>query len=104
MGQTQKKIGTKLKKKKKGPNSKKVVTKLKKTLRESQKAAMRVGWLSRCWGDKKKLWQLENSDCEEKKHKNSNCDKTQKLKLWQNSKTQNVTKLKNWNWDQTQKF
>ena len=25
----------------------------KKTLRESQKAALRVGWLSRCWGDKK---------------------------------------------------
>ena len=33
------------------------------------------------------------------KVKNSNCDKTQKLKLWQQSnwdKTQNVTKLKLW--------
>ena len=28
------------------------------------------------------------------KFKNSNCDKTQKLKLWLNSKTQTVTKLK----------
>ena len=31
------------------------------------------------------------------KFKNSNCDKTQKLKWWQNSKTQIVTKLKNSN-------
>ena len=30
---------------------------------------------------------------------NSNCDKTQKLKLWQNSKIQIVTKLKNSNYD-----
>ena len=33
------------------------------------------------------------------KLKNSNCDKTQKLKLWTNSKTQIVTKLKNQNCD-----
>ena len=33
---------------------------------------------------------------------NSNCDKTQKLKLWQNSKTQIVTKLKNSNCYKTQ--
>ena len=33
------------------------------------------------------------------KLKNSNCDKTQKLKLWQNSKTQIVTKLKKSNCD-----
>ena len=38
------------------------------------------------------------------KTKNSNYDKTQKLKLLQNSKTQLVTKLKNSNWDQTQKL
>ena len=45
------------------------------------------------------------------KLKNSNCDKTKKYKLWQNSKTQIVTilqktqivtKLKNSNYDQTQ--
>ena len=29
------------------------------------------------------------------KLKKSNCDKTQKIKLWQNSKNQIVTKLKN---------
>ena len=29
------------------------------------------------------------------KFKNSKLDKTQKLKIWPNSKTQNVTKLKN---------
>ena len=86
-----------IKKNKKNVTKKKIVTKLeKKTLQESQKAALRVGRLSRCWGDKK------------------NCDKTRKLKLcrkkpwklklWQNSRTQIVTKLKNWNWDQTQNF
>ena len=32
----------------------------------------------------------------------SNCTKNQKLKLWQNSSTQIVTKLKNSNVDQTQ--
>ena len=36
------------------------------------------------------------------KTKSSNCDKTQKLKLGQNSKTQIVTKLKNSNCDKTQ--
>ena len=36
----------------------------------------------------------------------SNCDKTQKLKLWggKNSKTQTVTKVKNSNFDKTQKL
>ena len=33
-----------------------------------------------------------------------NCDKTQKLKLWQNLKTQNVTKFKNSNCDKTREF
>ena len=32
------------------------------------------------------------------------CDKTQKLKMWQNSKTWNVTKLKNSKCDKTQKL
>ena len=36
------------------------------------------------------------------KLKNSNCDKTQKLKLWWNSKTKIVMKLKNSNCDETQ--
>ena len=35
------------------------------------------------------------------KTKKSKYDKTQKLKMWQNSKTQNVTKLKNLKCDQT---
>ena len=45
-----------------------------------------------------------------KKLENSNCDKTQtvtklkKLKFWQNSKPQIVTKLKNSNCDKTQKL
>ena len=30
-----------------------------------------------------------------KKHKNSKCDKTQQLKIWQNSKTQNKINIKN---------
>ena len=38
------------------------------------------------------------------KLKNSNCDKTQKLKLLSNSKTQIVRKLKNPNGDKTQKL
>ena len=33
-----------------------------------------------------------------KQKKNSNCDKTQKLELWQNSKTHIVTKLKTSNY------
>ena len=74
--QKKKKIGTKLKKTC-DQTQKKIVTKLKKTSRESQKAALRVGWLSRRCGDKKKIvTKLENSNCEEKKPKNSNCDKT----------------------------
>ena len=40
-----------------------------------------------------KLWQL----------KRLNCDKTWKLELWQNSKTQIVTKPKDSNCDKTQK-
>ena len=55
-----------------------------KTSQESRKAALRVGRLSRCWDDK------------------TNCDKTQKLKLWKkNLKTQIVTKLINSNCDKT---
>ena len=38
------------------------------------------------------------------KLKKSICDKTQILKLWQNSKSQIVTKLKNSNCDKTQKL
>jgi hypothetical protein len=38
------------------------------------------------------------------KLENSNYDKTKKLKMWQNSKTQNVTKLKNSNCDKTWKM
>ena len=37
------------------------------------------------------------------KPKNSNCCKTQKVKLWQNSKTQIVSKLKNYNCDRKRK-
>ena len=37
------------------------------------------------------------------KLQNSNCDKTQKLKLWPNSKNQILTKLKNSNCDRTKK-
>ena len=37
------------------------------------------------------------------KPKNSNCDKTQKLKLWQNSQNQIVTTLKNSNFDKKTK-
>ena len=36
------------------------------------------------------------------KLKNSNCDKTQKLKFWQSSKTETLTELKNSNCDKTQ--
>ena len=63
----------------------------------------------------------DNSDCSDSSDssnssENSNCDETQKLKLWQNSKTQTVTKcditqklqivtkLKNSNYDKTQKL
>ena len=35
---------------------------------------------------------------------NLNCDKTQKLKLWQNLKTQIPTKLKNSNWEKNPKL
>ena len=38
---------------------------------------------------------LKNSNGEKKKLKNSNCDETQKLKFWYNSKTLIVMKLKN---------
>ena len=64
--QTKKKSCDHIKKKKNDQTLKKIVTKLKKkTLRDLQKAALTVGRLSRCRGDKK------------------NCDKTRKLKLWQ---------------------
>ena len=39
-----------------------------------------------------------------KKQKKSNCNKTQKYRFSQNSKTQMVTKLKNSNCDKTQKL
>ena len=62
-----------------GQNSKKNCDKTKKkTSQKSRKAALRVGRLSRCRGDKKIVTKLKNSNCE-KKPKNSNCDKTQKL-------------------------
>ena len=38
------------------------------------------------------------------KFKNSKCDITQKLNMWQNSKTQNMTKLKKSKCDKTQKL
>ena len=44
----------------------------------------------------------KNSNCD--KTKKSNCDKTKKIKLWQNSKSQIVTKLKNSNYNKTQKL
>ena len=100
---------------------------LKKTLRESQKAALRVGRFSRCWGDKNKLWQNSKTQIVKKnlktqklwqnsktlivkKLKNSNRDKTQKLKVKPNTKILNVTKFKTSNWtkkencDKTQKL
>ena len=38
------------------------------------------------------------------KLKNSNCDKTKTFKLWQNYKTQIMTKLQNWTCDKTQNW
>ena len=61
---------------------------------ELQKSALRVGQLSMCWGEEKKLWQDSKTQIEKKKPKNSNCDKTQKILLRQNSKTLILTKLK----------
>ena len=67
----------------------------------------------------KKIKWLWNSNCDETqkiklwwnsktqivmKLQNSNCDETQKLKLWWNSKTQIVMKLKNSKCDKTQKL
>ena len=45
------------------------------------------------------MWQSSNCDKTQelnlwRNSKNQNCDKTQKNKLWQNSRTQIVTKLK----------
>ena len=98
-------------KKKMWPNSKKncdqTINKTKKTSRESRKAALRVGWLSRCWGDKTqklKLWKKNLKTETVTKLKNSNCDKTHKLKLWQNSKTETETKHKNFKCDKIQKL
>ena len=64
--------------------------------------------------DKKNLFVRKNSNCDKTQH--SNCDQTQiliiiffffykslKLKLWQNSKTQIVTKIKKSICDKTQK-
>ena len=48
---------------------------------------------------------LKNSNCDETQLKlwsNSNCNQTQKSKLWWHSKTQIVMKLKNSNCDETQ--
>ena len=54
---------------------KKVVTKLKnKTLQESRKAALRVGRLSSCWGDKRNS---DNSKTQIVRKK-----KTKKIKMW----------------------
>ena len=53
----------------------------------------------------KKTWfvmKLKNSNGD--KTENSSCDKTLKLKLWQNSKTPIKAKLKNSNCDKTQKL
>ena len=69
---------------------------------------------------KDKLWQkVKHSNCDKTKKitlwqnsksqivtkfKHSYCDKTQKLKVWQNSKTQIVTKFKKSNCDKNQKI
>ena len=50
------------------------------------------------------MTKLKNSNCERKKLKNSNFDKTHKPKLRQHLKPQTVTKLENSNCDQTQKL
>ena len=74
-------IGTKLKTQ--------IVTKLRKSVCD------KIQWVTK----------LKNSNCETPlkkimtEQKQSNCDKTQKLKLWQISKNQIVTKLKNSNCD-----
>ena len=52
---------------------------------------------------KKKKW-LSSKTQMMTKFKNTNCDKTQTLKIWQNSKTQILMKLKNSNCDETQKL
>ena len=68
------------------------------------------------WNSKTQIViKFKNSNAEKLKH--SNCDKTQKLKLWKNSqyeekklknstcdRTQIVTKLENSNYDTTQKL
>ena len=51
---------------------------------------------------KLKLW-LNSKTQIVTKLKNSNCDNAQTLKLWQNSKTQKMTKLKNSNCDKSNK-
>ena len=43
-----------------------------------------------------KLWQNSNCEIKNQKLKNSKCDKTWELKLWQNSKTEMLTKLEIW--------
>ena len=53
---------------------------------------------------KSKNCEKKSKNCERKNLQNSNCEKTPKLELWQNWKTQIVTQLKNWNWDKTQKI
>ena len=48
----------------------------------------------------KKVTKFNNSKGD--KNQNLKCDETQKHKMWQNSKTQNLTKLKNSKCDKTQ--
>ena len=72
-------------------------------------------WWSKKFCVKKKLWWqnfVVKTNCDEKQKlwkklklcqlKNCNCDTTQNLKVWQNSKTEIVTLLKNSNCGKTQ--
>ena len=80
------------------------LTKLKNSNCDKTQIVTKLKLWQNCICDKFKFWQ--NSKCEEKKEKNSKCNKIQlwqdlrtqiwqnsKLKLWQNSKTQIETKL-----------
>ena len=56
----------------------------------------------------KKMWDEfffdKNSNCDKtEKLKNSNCDQNPKLKLWQNPQIKTLLKLRNWNYDKYQK-
>ena len=77
------------------------MTKLRKTLNVKNITKLKN---SNCDKTQKlKLWQNSKTWIVTKLKK-SNCDKNQKLKWGQNSKTEFATKLKNWNCDQTQKL